>query len=359
MLKRILGKILKPILKPIAKQVLEDSLNQPQFEAKLKRILKQGLEDSLNHGKAQATLKQILKQGLEDRATRRGFLTNLERKRLEEISALQRQFQYLISLQHQQMHRQGQTPDLDQLQFRVFSQYGEDGLLHYIFSMIGAEKKTLVEICCGNGMQCNAANLIINHGWKALLIDGNETKVNAARKFFADRPECENWPPKVVHSWVDAESINQTIRQNGIRGDIDLLSIDLDGNDYWIWDAIDCISPRVVIAEYQNSLGSDKAKTQKYNPNFVAESNSTGLSLFGTSLPALVHLARKKGYRLVARQNMCINAVFMRNDVGQEFFPEIDASQCFDHPLAKFNIRRYQKHCDANTFDDEIWMDVA
>ncbi len=304
-------------------------------------------------------LKRIVKQSLEASLNQRRFLTGLERKRLDEISALQRQVQYLISLQHQQMHRDGQKPDLDQLQFRVFSQYGEDGLLHYIFSTIGAEKKTLVEICCGNGMQCNAANLIINHGWKGLLIDGNEKKVAAARRFFADRPECENWPPKVVHSWVDVESINETIEQNGISGDIDLLSIDLDGNDYWIWEAINCISPRVVIAEYQNSMGSEEAKTQKYDPSFVAERKSTGLSLVGTSLPALVHLAKQKGYRLVARQNRCVNAVSMRNDVGQECFPEIDASQCFDHPVAQFNIWRYREHCKANTFHGEIWMDVA
>lgn len=286
-------------------------------------------------------------------------LSPFDRKRLDEISALHKQVQYLISLQHQQMLSNGLKPDMDALQFRTFSQNGEDGLLHYIFSTIGSETKKVVEICCGNGQECNATNLIVNYGWEGLLVDGNPKNIEYARKFFASRSECKMWPPQLVQSWVTVENVNDLISSHGFEGEIDLLSLDIDGNDYWIFEAIDCISPRVVITEYQNSMGPNNAKTQKYDPEFVQQRNEEGLDLYGTSLPALAHLAKQKNYRLVARQEKCINAVFMRNDVGQDLFPEISLEDCFDHPMAQFNIRRLQDHVEAKTFNDDIWMDVA
>ena len=280
-------------------------------------------------------------------------------KRLDEISSLQKQVQYLIGLQHQQLHRDGLQPNIDDLQFRAFSQNGEDGLLHYIFTMIGTESKKVVEICCGNGQECNATNLILNHGWHGLLIDGSSKNIEHARKFFAGRAEAKLWPPQLVQSWITAENVNELISSHNFRGEIDLLSLDIDGNDYWIFEAIKCVSPRVVMAEYQNSMGPTHAKTQKYDPKFVQKRRPDGLDLVGTSLPALAHLAKQNNYRLVARQDKCVNAVFMRNDVGQDIFPEIPLEDCFDHPMATFNIDRLEQHMKAGTFHDDIWMDVA
>src|SRR5207247_8322866 len=73
---------------------------------------------------------------------------------------------------------------------------------------------------------------------------------------------------KVLHCNVTAENINSTLLQNGLRGDIDLLSIDIDGNDYWVWKAIDAIAPRVVVIEYNPLLVDIQSLTVKTVPNF-------------------------------------------------------------------------------------------
>lgn len=145
-------------------------------------------------------------------------------------------------------------PPLRHVGFKAFSQTDEDGLLLYIFSIIGSESKKSVEICAGNGMECNTANLIINHGWHGLLVDGNEALVKCGIEFYKSNPHTYVYPP-FVHSWITRDNVNEVIARNGFEGEIGLLSIDMDGVDYWIWDAIHCIEPRVVVVEYQGILG--------------------------------------------------------------------------------------------------------
>ena len=117
-----------------------------------------------------------------------------------------------------------------------------------------------------------------------------------------------------------------------MRGEIDLLTIDLDGNDYWIWDAIQCISPRVVVVEYDNSWGPEDAVSMQYDRDFVWRNQYPGMPECGASLAAFVSLARRKGYRLVGSQMRCFNAFFLRADVGCDVFPEVSIESCLTHP---------------------------
>jgi hypothetical protein len=194
-------------------------------------------------------------------------------------------------------------PDLPHTGFRVFSQADEDGILLYIFSLIGTVNQKSVEICAGDGIECNTANLIINHGWHGLLVDGQEALVRKGREFYNRNPHTCIYPPKFVNSWITRGSINQLLVSNGFEGELDLLVIDMDGVDYWIWDAISCISPRVVVVEYQDIIGPDRALTVPYHDRFNAYTYPTTLGLpnfCGASLPAFVKLAKTKGYRLAA-----------------------------------------------------------
>src|SRR5690606_10095398 len=128
---------------------------------------------------------------------------------------------------------------------------GEDGVLHLIFTVIGTTNRKCVEICAEDGTECNTANLIINYGWQGLLFDGSEQNVQRGREFYKSLRNNWNFSPKFQQAWITAENIDGLIRDNGFTGEIDLLSIDIDGNDYWVWEAIQCITPRVVIIEYQ------------------------------------------------------------------------------------------------------------
>ena len=111
-------------------------------------------------------------------------------------------------------------PRLQEVGFKVFSQVDEDGILLFLFAIIGTTNKQCVEICAGDGIECNTANLIVNHFWTGLLIDGNEHNVERGRAFYARSPAYV-FPPQVVHAWVTRENINDLIRDHGVSGEID------------------------------------------------------------------------------------------------------------------------------------------
>jgi hypothetical protein len=250
------------------------------------------------------------------------------RQKVDELTAVNQVTQRLLAMQYQQFRAQGaKLPAFRDVEFRSFSQNGEDGILLYLFSLIGTTNKKCVEICAGDGIECNTANLILNHGWTGLLVDGNEGNVARGKQFYAARRDTFLAPPTFVHAWVMAENANSLIRDNGFAGDIDLLSLDVDGIDYWLWRAIDCVRPRVVVLEYHTAWGPDQAVTVPYRPDFRLDF-STHPYYCGASLPAFVTLGRQKGYRLVGCQRNEFNAFFLRAGVGEEFFPEIGAAEC-------------------------------
>lgn len=242
-------------------------------------------------------------------------------------------------MKYRELNAEGIRLPFDEVEFRNQSQNGEDGILHYIFSLIGAPHKTVVEICAGDGIQCNAANLLINHGWTGLLVEGDEARATRASRYYASHPDTFNYPPTVANRWVTKDSVNDIIREAGYSGEVDLLSLDLDGVDFWIWQAIEQISPRVVVAEVQAVWGAEKAVTVPYRDDFSAGFHE-GFGIYsGASLPAFVSLARARGYRLIGVQRYGYNAFFLRNDIGQKEFPEVPAGSCFDHPFTHWAMQ--------------------
>ena len=250
-----------------------------------------------------------------------------------------RQIQILLAQSYQSAaEKNARLPSFTDVEFSSYSQNGEDGILLLIFSVIGCQSKRVVEACAGDGIECNAANLIINHGWSGLLFDGNADAIKRGKAFYTQRTNAWRFhrlPPTLVHSWITAENVNDAIRENHVTGDIDLLSLDMDGVDFWIWKAIDCISPRVVVLEYNNRWTSQHSVTVPYSGDFVGTGVSVeGEGYFGASLPAFVKLGREKGYRLVGANGPDTNAFFMRDDVGQEFFPKVTAESCLSSDYA-------------------------
>lgn len=215
--------------------------------------------------------------------------------------------------------------------FRKYSQFEEDGILLYIFSLLPPVNRTCVEICAGDGRECNTANLIINHGWWGHLFDGNDQNVKTGKEFFSQCKDTFIYPPRFTKAWITAENVNELIATSGANGPIDLLSLDLDGMDYWIWKAITVIQPQVVVCETHNVIPADKALTVPYDPGFVyASSNYRGASLM-----AMCKLGREKGYRLVGTHRFGFNAFFVKNGLGEEFFPEVDVASCVQDPFSE------------------------
>jgi len=247
-------------------------------------------------------------------------------------------------------------PDLKDVGFKVLSQTDEDGILLYIFSVIGTHNRKSVEICAGNGIECNTSNLIIHHGWSGLLIDGNETLVNQGREFYRKNRYTYVFPPAFAHSWITRSNVNEVIREHGFEGEIDLLSLDMDGMDYWIWEAIEVVNPRVVVVEYQDMLGPDNALTVPYRDDFNAYVYpvTQGMPNFcGASLPAFAKLAKKRGYRLVGCNQYGYNAFFIRNPLGASQIPEIRMEECFTHPKVLWGMKERLR-----TTVDYPWVEV-
>ena len=151
--------------------------------------------------------------------------------------------------------RDENLPELSDTGFRVFSQFEEDGKLLFVFSLIGMTNKTFVEIGSDDGVNSNSANLYFNFGWRGLFIDGNKKSVKRGRKFFSKFPHPWHYKLKFICASVNRENVNELIEGAGYAGEVGLLSIDIDGNDYWVWDAITIIDPQVVIIETHNEFG--------------------------------------------------------------------------------------------------------
>jgi hypothetical protein len=219
-------------------------------------------------------------------------------------------------------------PQLCDVEFRCYSQNGEDGILLYIFSLIGTSDRRVVEICAGDGIECNAANLIVNHGWQGLLFDGDAHQTALGQSFYASCRTTFVSPPRLVNAWITAANVNQLVAEQGFVGSIDLLSLDLDGNDYWIWSALECIKPNVVVLEFNAACGPERSMSMSYDPDYRADLTVQPYR-FGASLRAFAKLARRKGYRLVGVQSMGFNAFFVRDGIGNALLPERSVEACY------------------------------
>ena len=227
---------------------------------------------------------------------------------------------------------------LSQTGFSCYSQHEEDGILLFIFSLIGVENKKCVEICAGTGIECNTANLIIHHKWIGLLCDGNPDNIAIAKEFYKNFPTTQIWPPKIQHAWISLDNVNNLIKDNGFEGEIDLLSLDIDGIDYWLWKGINIINPRVIVLEINHLWGPEKSVSVPYKPDFKAEFTEYGSDYAGASIAAFVKLGKEKGYRLVGTNAFATNAFFIREDIKHDWLPEVSPNSCFDHPRAKFGM---------------------
>jgi len=201
--------------------------------------------------------------------------------------------------------------NLHEVEFQVFSQWGDDGIIQYLINHIEIPNKTFIEFGVENYIESNTRFLLINNNWKGYVLDGSSTNID-----YIKNDADVSWAYELYAecAFIDRENINTLIRRAPFDKEIGLLSVDIDGNDYWVWQAIDCISPVIVIVEYNSLLGKNTQWTIPYDPAFVRkEKHSTGL-YYGASLGALVELGKEKGYNFIGCNSKGNNAYFIRKD---------------------------------------------
>lgn len=222
-------------------------------------------------------------------------------------------------------HPRYQNPQhLAHYEFKGLSQHGEDGIIEEIFNRIGTTNREFVEFGAGNGLENNSALLLVK-GWKGLWIDGGKKNGKTIRGKFADLLAEKRL--RFLDDYINAENIQDLFRKGGVPREFDFLSIDLDGNDWWIWKAIMDYSPRVVCLEYNGIFPPSTPWIMKYNPAHAW----SGSVYMGSSLKALEVLGTRKGYKLVGCDFSGVNAFFVREDlVGENFIGPFTAETHFE-----------------------------
>lgn len=208
------------------------------------------------------------------------------------------------------------TP-IAEAEFRVYSQFGDDGIIQFLIANLPTPAvRTFVEFGVDDYYEANTRFLLVNKEWRGLVLDG--------RPDLDDVVVAQNLLPmhyrlETRSAYITAENIDELIRGAGFAGEIGLLSVDIDGNDYWVWRALTCVDPQIVVVEYNAVLGAERAVTIPYDPGFARQAAHSSCLYFGASLAALCRLAADKGYVFVGCNEAGNNAYFVRGDLAAPF----------------------------------------
>lgn len=220
-------------------------------------------------------------------------------------SVLRQEYQVILSSPRYDDGRR-----LTRFGFKVNSQSDEDGILEEIFKRIGTTNRHFVEFGCGNGLENNSHYLLLK-GWQGLWIDGREGHVQSIREEFSKL--LDSGQLTVKHSFLTRENIDGLISES-VTGEIDMLSVDVDGNDFHFLDRIRSIQPRVIVVEYNAKKGRSLDWVMAYNPAHRWD----GTDYYGASLKAFEILLHERGYSLVGCSVSGVNAFFVRTDLVDE-----------------------------------------
>jgi hypothetical protein len=202
---------------------------------------------------------------------------------------------------------------LERYGYKVYSQNDEDGIIREIFNRIGEKRRTFVEFGVEDGIESNTHYLLLK-GWSGLWIEGSKKAVKKINAKFSE--PIKNGSLRIVCGFITSENINELINASGIAGEIDLLSVDIDGNDYHVLRNITEINPRVIVAEYNGMLPPDFEWVMPYNPNHVWNKDD----YCGASLLSFEKMLDEKGYVLVGTNLTGVNAFFVRKDLTDGLF---------------------------------------
>lgn len=251
--------------------------------------------------------------------------------------------QLLLQNQYRQLAAAGAAPPITDVLWDRYTTAGEDGVLLYIFALIGFRSRRSVDLGGAGIVASNSMNLILHHDFDALIVDGDERSIDRLSLHFEGHPSTRSraFRPTCVSTWIDRESVAGIVEDAGFAGEIDLLSIDLDGVDYWILKAVlDVVRPRVIVCEYQDHLGPDRPWTVPYRADFSVDShpiNAGDAYLYcGAGLKAFDNLLAPRGYRFVGAVGS--NAFFVLDSEGDGRVPRVDLASAFGSRWTRWGV---------------------
>ncbi len=228
----------------------------------------------------------------------------------------------------ERLSEKSQIDSLHEVEFRVHSQFGDDGIIQWLVARLPSLPKRFVEFGVEDYSESNTRFLMVQRNWTGLVIDGspkNMRRLHARRWFW-------RYDLTALARFVTRENVDDLIAEWADDRPVGLLHIDIDGNDYWVWDAIKSISPGIVIMEYNAVFGCERAITIPYAPYFQRFASHHSGQYAGASLGALTHLAGLKGYALIGSNSAGNNAYFVRRDLLDESVREVSIEHAFVCP---------------------------
>ena len=238
-------------------------------------------------------------------------------KKISEIQERVYKIQEAIGRIESRQIAEYESKDFLKSQFRVFSQWGEDGLLQYLVSNVKFCNNKFIEFGVEDYYESNTRFLLSNNNWSGLIIDGDLENINKIKK----DPIYWSSNLKAVNQFITKDNIDEIIKSNGFAGNIGILSIDIDGNDFWIFKAIDVVKPDLIIIEYNSIFGCDFPLSVPYDENFVRLKKHYSNIYYGASIRALNDLAVQKGYSLIASNDAGNNLFFLRKEILGDIKP--------------------------------------
>ena len=258
----------------------------------------------------------MIRKGVE----REGAVSHFDFMRMCDLMSDMRKSQLLSNPPYTDLKR------LERYGYKVYSQNEEDGMIAEIFNRIGTTNRFFIEFGVQNGLECNTHYLLFQ-GWEGVFMEGSAKYCEQIAKNF--KIPLEKGQLTLLNAFITAENINDLISQTKAKDlvEIDLLSIDIDGNDYWVFEAINVIKPRVVVIEINAKFPPPMEYIMPYNPNYVWN----GGAAHGASLESITKLANSKGYNLVGMGLSGINAFFVRKDLcGDKFADDCSAKNLYN-----------------------------
>ena len=203
-------------------------------------------------------------------------------------------------------------------EFRVYSQWGDDGIIQYLVQTLNIENKKFIEFGVGDYFESNTHFLLVNNNWSGYVIDSSQKCMDIVK----DSSLFWRYKLKLKTAFINKDNINTLLSESNFSK-IGLLHIDLDGNDYWILKAIDMekYSPDILILEYNSNFGAERQITIPYDPLFSCIDKHHSGQYFGASLAALNSIAIKKGYYFIGCNSAGNNAYFIKNKYQSDIKP--------------------------------------
>ena len=265
--------------------------------------------------------------------------------------AHERTLEVMGRLLSEQVRAKHDIRSLKDVEFRIFSQWGDDGIIQWLIAQLPAIPKRFVEFGVEDYSESNTRFLLVNDNWSGLVMDGSAANMARLRR----RPWFWRHDLTAQVLFVTRDNVDPTIANWLGNRELGLLHIDVDGNDYWLWEAISCTNPPLVIMEYNALFGSERAVTVPYAADFQRQRAHYSGQYFGASLGALAHLAESKGYSLIGSNSAGNNAYFLRHDFVGERLSARSVAEAFVEP--KFRDSRDEAgQLDFQTFQQKQTM---